>query len=167
MSETSKHLQDTLPYLNGNGIDIGCGDDPVRPDCIAIDIPQAGYECYNGQGTLGKTNLRAFADDLPFKDHSLDWVYSSHLIEDFDFSYWRELIGEWVRVLKPGGTLVILVPDATKWAAALAVGQPPNCAHKHEANLGELSALAPTLGLDVVTERHVGDYSILFVAKKT
>lgn len=167
MSETAKHLHETLPYLRGNGVDIGCGDDPVRPDCIAIDFPQENYECYNGGGATSKANLRAFADDLPFKDHTLDWVYSSHLLEDFDFSEWPAILGEWVRVLKPGGTLVILVPDAVKWAAALAAGQPPNCAHKHEPILGELSTLAPSVGLAVTSERHVGDYSILFVAQKS
>ncbi len=167
MSETSKHLNETLPYLKGNGVDIGCGNDPVRLDCIAIDIPQENYECYNGGGASSKANLRAFADDLPFKDHTLDFVYSSHLLEDFPLEEWTTLLREWVRVLKPGGTLVILVPEARLWAQALAAGQPPNCAHQHEPNFGELTALAPQLGLTTVRESMVGDYSILFVAQKS
>lgn len=166
MSETSKHKEDVLPYLHGNGVDIGCGNDPVRPDCVAIDIPQANYECYNGQGESG-ANFRAFAEDLPFKDHVLDWVYSSHLLEDFPLDEWPGLLREWTRVLKPGGTMVILVPEATRWAKALVDGQPPNDAHQHEPELGELSALAPQVGLTPVSESIVGAYSILFAAKKS
>jgi predicted SAM-dependent methyltransferase len=166
MSETSKHREHVLPYLRGNGVDVGCGNDPVKPDCVAIDIPEANYECYNGKGG-SKANFRAFAEDLPFKDHTLDWVYSSHLLEDFPFTEWPSLLREWTRVLKPGGMLVILVPEATLWAKAVAAGQPPNDAHQHEPELGELSALAPRVGLLPVREEIVGTYSILFVAKKS
>ncbi len=166
MTETSKHRSLVLPYLIGNGVDIGCGNDPVKGDCITIDLPDDGYERYNS-GAQSSANFRGFAEDLPFKDHTLDWVYSSHLLEDFHLNEWSGLLSEWVRALKPGGILVILVPDAELWAKALAAGQPPNDAHKHEANLGELSSIALKIGLTTIREERVGDYSILFVARKS
>lgn len=167
MSETSKHLLDVFPHLIGdNGIDVGCGDDPVKPNCIAVDLPTAEYHKYNGTPST-KANLRAFADDLPFKDHTLDWVYSSHLLEDFSLDEWPRIIGEWRRVLRPHGTLVILLPERNRWLKALAAGQPPNDAHKHEPEYGELTKLAPGWGLTPITERQVGEYSILFVALKS
>lgn len=88
-------------------------------------------------------------------------------MEDFHLNEWSGLLSEWVRALKPGGILVILVPDAELWAKALAAGQPPNDAHKHEANLGELSSIALKIGLTTIREERVGDYSILFVARKS
>lgn len=165
MSETAKHRHLTTPYLHGNGIDIGCGSDPVTDECIGIDLPAAAFQHYNG---LSENNARlhAFADDLPFKDHVLDFVYSSHLLEDFPAEAWPGLLREWVRVLKPGGTLVILVPEREAWAAAVTAGQPPNDAHQHEGTVGELSALASLVGLEPVRDERVGDYSILFVGKK-
>lgn len=165
MSETAKNRQHTLPYLKGNGIDIGCGSDPVTDQCIGIDLPRAAFTHYNG---LSENNARlhAFADDLPFKDHVLDFVYSSHLLEDFAAEEWPRLLREWVRVLKPGGTLVILIPEVNLWRAAVAAGQPPNDAHRHEGTVGELSALAPLVGVEPIRDEQIGDYSILFVGKK-
>jgi len=106
---------------------------------------------------------------LPFDTGSLDFVYSSHLLEDF--LDWAPVLKEWVRVLKPGGKLIVMVPDRQLWNHAVRdLGQPPNCSHQHESREGELSEYAPMLGLDVVEDRltkeYENDYNILFVAIK-
>ena len=53
------------------------------------------------------------ANDLSrFADATFDAIYASHVLEHFD--YQRELgdtLREWCRVLKPGGELLISVPD--------------------------------------------------------
>ena len=41
MSETAKNRKHTLPYLHGDGIDIGCGADPVTEECVGSDLPRA------------------------------------------------------------------------------------------------------------------------------
>lgn len=169
MSETSKYLELILPHVHGNVIDIASGGWPVVPNAIQIELPQAEFAHYNS-GRIPSTPIqwRGSATDLPFKDGVVDTVYSSHLLEDF--LEWEPVLREWVRVLKPGGNLVILVPDKVLWNEAIRKGQPPNCQHRHEAYVGELSTYAEALGLDVVTDRltacHEGDYSILFVATK-
>jgi predicted SAM-dependent methyltransferase len=48
---------------------------------------------------------------LPFEDDSVDLIYSSHVIEYFNRSEINEVLKEWRRVLKPGKTLRIAVPD--------------------------------------------------------
>lgn len=163
MSETSKHRPTTVPYCTGNGIDIGSGGDPVVPHAISIDVitPYADY----GKGI----QWRGDALDLPFKDATMDFVYSSHLLEDYH-DWWAPL-REWVRVLKPGGHLVILIPDRERWHAALMRGQPPNCAHRHEGTVGELTTYCGGLGLEVIMDRYAipedpKDYSIVFIARK-
>ena len=48
---------------------------------------------------------------LPFDDGTFDLVYSSHVLEHFKRNKTQEVINEWVRVLKPGGTIRLSVPS--------------------------------------------------------
>lgn len=51
-------------------------------------------------------------DKLPmFEDGTVDLIYSSHSLEYFDRVEVQAVLGEWRRVLKPGGTLRLAVPD--------------------------------------------------------
>ena len=53
-------------------------------------------------------NIVAFGDDLPFKDNTLDYVLTSHVIEHF-FDPVKAL-REWHRIIKPGGFIFIIAP---------------------------------------------------------
>lgn len=169
ISETAKYRALTTPHCSGVGCDIGSGGDPVVPWAIQFDLPPDVYGAYNG-GTVprGPIQLHGYADRLPFADGSLDFVYSSHLLEDF--AEWLPILNEWVRVLKPFGKLIILLPDKERFAQAVGRGQPPNASHHHEGKAGELSTYADELGLDVIVDRltnlYPEDYSILFIAVK-
>lgn len=170
MSETSKHRPLTVPYCQGNGVDVGSGGDPVVPWAMSVDLPVDEFHRYNsGSDGWGTIQWRGRAEALPFKDGVLDFVYSSHLLEDF-FDWWP-VLREWVRVLKAGGHLVVLVPDRQRWAAAIARGQPPNCEHRHESFPGELTGYCGSLGLVPVVDRFAipedeSDYTVAFVARK-
>jgi predicted SAM-dependent methyltransferase len=48
---------------------------------------------------------------LPYADNSVDIIYSSHTIEYFDREEVKNLLLEWKRVLKPGATLRLAVPN--------------------------------------------------------
>jgi len=48
---------------------------------------------------------------LPFNDECFDRVYSSHLIEHFSHREVRNVLLEWIRVLKKSGTIEIRCPD--------------------------------------------------------
>jgi predicted SAM-dependent methyltransferase len=48
---------------------------------------------------------------LPFPNDSLRGLYASHVVEHFKIKSARKLLGEFHRVLKPGGTLRIVVPS--------------------------------------------------------
>ena len=175
-SETAKYRHMTAQYCflpdgrtPGCGVDIASQGDRVVPWALSFDLPVRAFNEYcGGAAPKGEIHLRGNAINLPFDSNSLDFLYSSHLLEDY--LDWEPVVREWARVVKPGGNLIILIPDKVLWNEAIAKGQSPNCSHKHEGSLGELSTLATTLGLTVIEERltnqYEGDYSILGVFRK-
>ena len=48
---------------------------------------------------------------LPFRDQTIDFVYSSHFLEHLDKERARKFLAECFRVLKPSGVARIAVPD--------------------------------------------------------
>lgn len=95
-SETSKFRHMTAQYCSGNGVDIGSGGDPVVPHAISVDLPDP----YTRVGD-SPIQWRGDGTALPFMGGSLDFVYASHLLEDF--ADWIHPLTEWTRVLKSGG----------------------------------------------------------------
>ena len=185
MSETSKYRSLVAPYcfirnpdpirfplpwfsdmVPGVGIDLASGGDPIVPWSFQLELPHDRYAYYNSnQPVRGPIQLRGDAFfHRAVEGDSLDWVFSSHLLEDASLEDWPRIFKLWSSYLKPGGYLLLLIPDRELWAKALANGQPPNNAHCHEGTLGEMSAVARQVGLEVVEERLTalfpGDYSI-------
>lgn len=174
-SETAKYRFLTVKYCYrpggepGCGVDIASQGDPVVPWFFSMDLPLEEFKHYCGNASAkGPIQIRGHAEKLPFDSDSMDAVYSSHLLEDY--LNWTPVLTEWVRVLKPGGNLIIIVPDRVLWGQALERGQPPNMSHRHESKVGELSTYAEAIGVKVIEDRLTavtpGDYSILFVATK-
>lgn len=174
-SETAKYRKLTQPFCYtadaepGVGVDIASQGDPVVPWATQLDLPPEEFAYYNSNHPpRGPIQLRGHGDKLPFDDNSLDFVYSSHLLEDY--ADWDPVLVEWVRVLKPEGALIILIPDKARWKAAMDRGQPPNDAHRHESYPGELTTYAEKLGIKVFMDQLVDfspeDYTIIFVARK-
>lgn len=98
MRETSKTLrlltEREQRALCGKGLDIGAGDDPVRPDVQRFDIEH------------GDANrVTAFITDL----ESFDYVYSSHCLEHMHDP--AVALADWWKLVKPGGTMMVIVPD--------------------------------------------------------
>lgn len=58
-------------------------------------------------------------EPLPFEDGSIDEVLASHLLEHFSYAESHTVLKDWVRVLKHGGKLRIIVPDLEKNVANL------------------------------------------------
>jgi len=170
-SETERYRHLTVKYCQGAGVDVASQGVPVVPWAMSFDLPEPEFSHYsNGNPPKGPLHLRGFADRLPFESQTLDFVYSSHYLEDvFD---WLPTLKEWDRVLRVGGRMIILLPDKDRWAAALANGQPPNCEHRHESFPGELTQVFKEyfghyeILEDRLTEVVPEDYTILFVAKR-
>lgn len=125
ISETSKMREYLLPYCNGNGCDLAHGGEKIKPEAIAIERPHALMHCGNEPA-----NLIGDASNLYwFKDNVLDYVYSSHLLEDFADT--KKILYEWLRVIKPGGFLVLNLPhDRMFLEHCKQTGQAYNFEHK-------------------------------------
>lgn len=103
-------LTDVLGSLGGRVLDIGCGLQPYRPllgprvtEYVGLDRP--------GPGSI--PTVVGSAEALPFDDRSFDAVLCTQVLEHLEHP--ERALAEAVRVLRPGGTLVITVPGV--WPA--------------------------------------------------
>lgn len=78
--------------LKGEGLDIGCGPDPVFPEVMPFDL---------GHGDANHITRHI--------QKQFDFVYSSHCLEHMIDA--KSAIQEWWQLVRPGGVLFILVPD--------------------------------------------------------
>jgi predicted SAM-dependent methyltransferase len=126
-SETSKVRKSLEKFCIGNGIDIGFGGDPITPSAICVDL-HAPYAQYK----KNPLHLKGSGDNLYWFNNSvLDYVYSSHLLEDFVDT--KIVLEEWLRVLKPSGKLVLFLPDEQRYRLDCErKGKLPNQNHIHD-----------------------------------
>ena len=176
-SETARYRYRTAPYCQrddgkpGCGVDLASQGDTVVPWAVSFDLPVGEFNYYNSNHPAkGPIHLRGHAETLPFETGSLDFVHASHILEDYAQSRWPEVLGEWARVVRPGGHVIILVPEVKLWAEAIANGQCPNCSHSApEPSVGDISKVATALGLEIVkeelTNEYPGDYSIIAILR--
>jgi predicted SAM-dependent methyltransferase len=138
------------------------------PHAIAVDLPQPYTKVGDRPVQLGGTceSLKWFKNDV------LDFIFSSHLIEDFSYDDQVRILKEWLRVLKPGGRIILYQPDERVYRAHCATtGQGYNHNHK-EADYSLISFEARVLSrfpcMFTVVHRagHVETYSWEIVLKK-
>ena len=116
-----------VQYCVGRGLDIGYGGDCICENAWSFDQPTP----YTNVGS-DRQMLRGDCRVLYFIcDGALDFIYSSHLIEDFIYAAQISIIKEWGRCLAPGGVLVLNAPDQRRFLAhCAATGQGTNDNHK-------------------------------------
>ena len=164
VSETSKCRARLAPFCTGDGADLGFGGDPITPHAIRMDMPHQ----YGDVGDY-PAQLRGNADNLHwFRDEALDFLYSSHLLEDFPDT--EATLREWWRVLKPGGRLILFCPDEQVYRAHCArTGQYRNEHHVHaDFSLAKVRAHLDRIGSYRVLHELplVDDYSWDLVVEK-
>lgn len=108
MGETTNIREHAIKYCIGLGLDLGCGGDKITPHSIGFDLPQPYFQAGNDV-----IEMKGDARFLPFNDNVLDYIFSSHLLEDFTDT--AGLLKEWLRVIKPNGYLVLYLPDELRY----------------------------------------------------
>ncbi len=166
-SETSKVRHLVLPYCNGLGCDIGFGGDKIKKEnCLGVDFAQPYANTGKDQVDIA---CNVMEEPIPVEDNFFDYVYSSHLIEDFVDT--NAALKEFTRILKPGGLLILVFPDQPMYEKhCKKTGQPLNTYHVHK-NMGydymlnrldELSELRYSIEFSSNTEI---DYNVIMVVK--
>lgn len=108
MNETSKalirRLQDARfanTYIVGDGIDIGCGPDPISKYAQQFPLMSSlkTWDVQDGDAQL----MEGVADN------TYDFVHNSHCLEHMRDPY--EAFDNWLRITKPGGYIITTIPD--------------------------------------------------------
>lgn len=125
-SKARKHNIDE--FIRGNGLDLGCAINKVKPDCIGIDL-ETYEKRFPEYLKFGNVNLIGDVTNLYwFRDNVFDFVFSSHTLEDIQDT--EKTLKEWIRVIKCGGCLILYLPHRDYYPR---IGQPhANAGHKHD-----------------------------------
>jgi SAM-dependent methyltransferase len=118
MNETSKAIPRRAAMeifkqvFRGNAIDIGGGNDPLKRTAEFPDLNVEYVVDYGGPGhNLIKENAETIGEPAahaPLLGH-FDLVYSSQTLEHMENPF--RALWNWWRLVKPGGCLVLTVPD--------------------------------------------------------
>jgi len=99
-----RRRQETMAIGDGKRfLEIGPGARPI-PGFESLNIVSDGFSDYLGNAS----------NTLPFDDDSFDLIYASHILEHVPWTHTVKTLQEWRRVLKPGGSLEVWVPDGLK-----------------------------------------------------
>ncbi|MFM7357913.1 MAG: class I SAM-dependent methyltransferase [Sediminibacterium sp.] len=164
-SETSKVRDLVLPYCRGKGCDVGFGGDKiVKVNCDGIDYPQPYAYAGNDKVDIACDVIK---DEIPVADNTYDYVYTSHLIEDFADT--SDALRKFIRILKSGGNLILVFPDQPKYEAyCREINLPMNPYHVH-ADMGydymkrQLEGLSGVHFREVFSSNCAIDYNVVMV----
>lgn len=78
----------------------------------ATRIP--GFETVNIVWAKNVDYVADATENMPFPDNTFDLIHASHILEHTPWFELSQTLSEWVRILRPGGTIEIWVPDGYK-----------------------------------------------------
>lgn len=87
----------------------------------------AGNKAFDGWLSLGYEahhDIKADVRSIPLPDASVDEAMAIHVLEHLNRWEAPAALREWRRILKPGGLLVLELPDLVKCCRAVAAGEP-------------------------------------------
>jgi len=106
MLRSRKQVKMLLQQATPIRLDLGGGYEPGRPGWVNVDITNEADLFWD---------LRS---GIPFPEGSIDALYTSHLLEHLSYDDMQQLLTECLRVLRPGGQLSVVVPNARMYVEA-------------------------------------------------
>ena len=107
ISPGTRAKERALVQMNDVKLHFGCGP-RILPGWVNIDG-------WHFPGIDFATDLR---QSLPFSDTSCQLIFTEHVFEHIDSEFRLPVLRELLRVLQPGGTLRIVVPDCEQFVNA-------------------------------------------------
>lgn len=162
MNESNKIIWLIESITKGRyGFDLGCGSSKI-PGSIGIDIkpdnkPDMVIDCCVPEAW---TEIKA---TYPY-DSEYDYIYSSHLIEDFDEQEQIRICKLWLENMAPDGFLILYVPEKGAYKGT-------NFDHKREFEKGFMEKLFKDIGIKEFIVSYESNwsetlYGILGIGKK-
>ena len=134
-AESNKVKYEIVPYTRGRGLDVGCGQYKTYDHFIGVDnghhAREFGWDIHPDVSVDDATDLSIF------NGQSMDFVFSSHLLEHIEDT--EAALREWWRVIKPGGYLVLYLPHKTLYPNIGEEGANPD--HKHDFNRDDITLI--------------------------
>lgn len=87
-------------------LNIGCGETKLR-GFVNIDVEKK---------TKPDLLLDIKVQKFPYKDASVDQINCIHNLEHIELHHWNNVLGEFSRVLKPNGLLILAYPEFERCA---------------------------------------------------
>lgn len=165
-NEAYKIRWEVIQYTRGRGLDIGCGQQKTFPHWIGVD--NCIDEKLFGQVIRPDVRIDDAGDLSLFQSRTMDFVFSSHLLEHIELDKVGATLKEWWRVLKDGGYLTLYLPDEDEYPKIGEDGANPD--HKWNVNKDRVVEYMRAInGWDLCEfqKRNATDeYSLYFVFRK-
>lgn len=146
-----------IKYCKGLGVDVGCGTNRLDKSVLALDH----YPHVAKPDEMGANDMVVNCAKLPFRDGTMDYVFSSHCLEDFKPEQIKEVFLEWLRVIKKGGYLVLLLPDMQGGRYPKVGDKESNPSHMVNVGVQYMEDLIKGLNVEVVQKNTI-DFSFTF-----
>ena len=128
-------------YCQGKGLDIGYGGDLLSENCRGWDIEDGNAETLES-----------------LKDSEFDFVYSSHTLEHVKDA--EAALRVWWKVIKPGGYMILHLPDRDLYERRKTLPSRWNETHKRFFLL-DRDELPDTVGVMPLIQKSLSDYEIV------
>jgi len=112
-NEGGKIAWEIVRYTRGRGLDIGCGPNKVFPHFIGVDN-KVDTQLFGVQMNPDVVIPDASNMSL-FGSKTMDFIFSSHLLEHIAPEKVAATLAEWWRLIKVDGYLVLYLPDEDEY----------------------------------------------------
>ncbi|MEO5679237.1 MAG: class I SAM-dependent methyltransferase [Acidimicrobiales bacterium] len=157
-----------LPYVRGRTLEVGCGHRKTAEQVVGVDLTPGGHRgtVGNAAGQESQADVAASGEALPFAAESFDSVIARHNLEHYIDT--AGVLIEWRRVLKPGGTLAVILPDEENFPSHRGRTLDLDPTHYHGYSMAALGRLVQLVGgfVDLSAEVVVPQWSFLLTASK-